>query len=155
MKVRNRDLTPGCAPFYFLCSLMTMLMKRVLLVLLLLATLGNTMAESPKSHGSKDDVIVAVVNYDFGRFPKQQKKSVMVEVYNNGQKPLVIENVSASCGCTKVKWTKKPIKPRQSGYILVTFDGRFLSNGRFHKEVNITINTPVRYHRFWVNGEVY
>ena len=38
-------------------------------------------------------------------------------VRNISGKPLVIYNVSTSCGCTDAKWTKEPIQPGKSGII--------------------------------------
>lgn len=40
---------------------------------------------------------------------------------NTGDKPAVIYNVTTTCGCTDVKWTKEPIRPGQTGKISVTY----------------------------------
>lgn len=40
---------------------------------------------------------------------------------NKGSKPAVIYNVSSSCGCTNVTWTKEPLMPGKSGKISVTY----------------------------------
>ena len=40
---------------------------------------------------------------------------------NTGDKPAVIYNVTTTCGCTDVNWTKEPIRPGQSGKISVTY----------------------------------
>ena len=40
---------------------------------------------------------------------------------NVGTKPAVIYNVSSSCGCTDVTWTKEPLLPGKSGKISVTY----------------------------------
>ena len=40
---------------------------------------------------------------------------------NKGSKPAVIYNVSSSCGCTDVTWTKEPLMPGKSGKISVTY----------------------------------
>lgn len=124
-------------------------------MMLALTMLVVVSAQEGKPQQGEPKIVIAVLNYDFGRFPKTQVKAVVVRVWNKGTAPLLLEDVSASCGCTSVKWTKKPIQPGCVGYIRVTFDGQYLSDGKFHKEVNITSNTASRYHRFWVNGEVY
>lgn len=40
---------------------------------------------------------------------------------NTGTKPMVIYNVTTSCGCTDVEWTREPIRPGNSGKISVTY----------------------------------
>ena len=40
---------------------------------------------------------------------------------NKGTKPAVIYNVSSSCGCTDVTWTKEPLMPGKTGKISVTY----------------------------------
>ena len=40
---------------------------------------------------------------------------------NVGTKPAVIYNVSSSCGCTDVTWTKEPLMPGKTGKVSVTY----------------------------------
>lgn len=40
---------------------------------------------------------------------------------NTGKQPVVIYNVTSTCGCTDVEWTREPIRPGQSGKISVTY----------------------------------
>lgn len=40
---------------------------------------------------------------------------------NTGNAPLVIHNVSTTCGCTVPSWTKKPIHIGNRGSIIVKF----------------------------------
>lgn len=40
---------------------------------------------------------------------------------NTGSKPAVIYNVTTTCGCTDVDWTKEPIRPGKEGKISVTY----------------------------------
>ncbi len=40
---------------------------------------------------------------------------------NKGSRPAVIYNVSSSCGCTNVTWTKEPLMPGKTGKISVTY----------------------------------
>lgn len=42
-------------------------------------------------------------------------------VKNIGNKPAVIYNVTSSCGCTDVAWTKEPLMPGKNGKISVTY----------------------------------
>ena len=40
---------------------------------------------------------------------------------NTGTKPVVIYNVTTTCGCTDVDWTKEPIRPGKTGSVSVTY----------------------------------
>lgn len=59
-------------------------------------------------------------------------------VANTGDKPLVITNVTTSCGCTVASWTMEPIQPGNEGLVMATFDAKQL--GRFIKTVGIYCN---------------
>lgn len=59
---------------------------------------------------------------------------------NTGKSPLLIENATASCGCTTPNWTKEPIAPGGKGTIEVQFDSKGKS-GLQNKQVAIRANT--------------
>ena len=42
-------------------------------------------------------------------------------VRNISDKPMVIYNVTTSCGCTDAQWTKEPVQPGKSGVISATY----------------------------------
>lgn len=58
---------------------------------------------------------------------------------NTGDAPLVILDARATCGCTKPKFTAKPIEPGKSGEVSVTYnpDGR---PGEFNKIITVKTN---------------
>ena len=47
--------------------------------------------------------------------------SCQFSLKNTGSKPAVIYNVTTTCGCTDVEWTREPIMPGKSGKISVTY----------------------------------
>lgn len=73
-------------------------------------------------------------------------------VKNDGNKPLVISNVTTSCGCTVANWTKTPIAPGATGTITSTFDAKAL--GHFQKSVGVYCNADTRPIYLTVRGEV-
>ena len=73
-------------------------------------------------------------------------------VKNDGDKPLVISNVTTSCGCTVADWTKEPIAPGATGVITSVFDAKAL--GRFNKSVGVYCNASNRPIYLAVRGEV-
>ncbi|HQE12089.1 MAG TPA: DUF1573 domain-containing protein [Flavipsychrobacter sp.] len=80
--------------------------------------------------------------HDFGNIPEGPSVTYVFEFKNVGKAPLIINNASASCGCTSPEWPKEPIKPGKKGQIKVTF----LTAGRggqpFFKDVYISSNVP-------------
>lgn len=73
-------------------------------------------------------------------------------VKNDGDKPLVISNVTTSCGCTVADWTKTPIAPGATGVVTSVFDAKAL--GRFNKSVGVYCNASARPIYLTVRGEV-
>lgn len=62
---------------------------------------------------------------------------------NEGNEPLILSNVKASCGCTVPTWTKEPIMPGKTGTIKVRYNTSTL--GSFTKTITVTsnaINSP-------------
>lgn len=59
---------------------------------------------------------------------------------NIGSKDLVIKNIETSCGCTAVKWEKKPVGVGAESHITVEFDskGRY---GKQYKVITVFCNT--------------
>lgn len=94
-------------------------------------------------------------NKSFFNFGQVEWKHPVVADYiitNTGDKPLVMSNVTVSCDCTEVNWTKTPIAPGASGTISVTFDAKML--GRFEKSVGIYSNSEPSLVYLKFGGEV-
>ena len=45
----------------------------------------------------------------------------MFTLKNTGTNPLVVDNVSTSCGCTSVDYSKEPVRPGNSILLNVTY----------------------------------
>ena len=76
--------------------------------------------------------------YDFGTILWDTPATAEFKVINKGDKPLVISNVTTSCGCTVAGWTQEPIAPGETGFVKSTFDAKAM--GRFHKTVGVYCN---------------
>ncbi|MGN1210922.1 MAG: DUF1573 domain-containing protein [Candidatus Cryptobacteroides sp.] len=60
--------------------------------------------------------------YDFGDVQyKGGPLSCSFTLTNISSKPIVVYNVSSSCGCTDVKWTKEPVAPGKKAVISATY----------------------------------
>ena len=74
---------------------------------------------------------------------------------NTGNKPLVITNAVASCGCTTPNWTKDSVLPGDSGFVEVKYEtiGR---PGGFRKAVTVYSNSINNaYVQLDILGDVY
>lgn len=73
----------------------------------------------------------------------QLKKSKEIEITwrfkNTGDKNLIIENVTASCGCTIPEKPQQPFAPGEEGVIKAKFNGS--GSGSITKEVHVIANT--------------
>ncbi|MBA3828553.1 MAG: DUF1573 domain-containing protein [Taibaiella sp.] len=81
-------------------------------------------------------------SWDFGTVKEGPQAIHNFEFKNTGKEPLIIQNASASCGCTTPDWPKEPILPGKSGKISVTYNtqGRV---GPFTKDIYIQSNAQM------------
>jgi len=77
--------------------------------------------------------------YDFGTIEKNKPVAKYFVYTNVGEKPLQINNVSSTCGCTITSLSDKIILPRKKDSILVKYDAKKI--GKFSKTVFIYYNS--------------
>lgn len=77
---------------------------------------------------------------EYGKINEGQKLEVSFRFKNTGDKPLVIESVRPSCGCTVADPPKEPIAPGEEGEIKGSFDSNG-KNGQQHKTIYVYANT--------------
>ncbi|PKR81545.1 hypothetical protein CW751_03195 [Brumimicrobium salinarum] len=81
--------------------------------------------------------------YDFGAIPKETPVSTVFTVKNTGDKPLIINDAKASCGCTVPRKPEEPIMPGEEGELEVTFESNAAQAGKpMNKTVTVTANIP-------------
>lgn len=70
----------------------------------------------------------------------QQKKPVTIEFEftNEGESPVLITHVKASCGCTSTNFEKTPVMPGKSTQVKAIFNAA--TKGQFHKQITVTTN---------------
>ncbi|MDR1097987.1 MAG: DUF1573 domain-containing protein [Tannerella sp.] len=126
-------------------------MKRILFVFGLILLTANIVSAQQK------EASIAVVDsavYDFGDIDEKGGPATYTfKIKNDGEVPLVITKVVASCGCTTPDWTKEPIASGKTGEIKVTFDptGR---PGPFTKPVSVYSNGKVGSFVLTIKGKV-
>lgn len=78
--------------------------------------------------------------YDFGKVKDGEKVAYDFEFVNEGKSPLIISNVSATCGCTVPERPTEPIASGKSGKISVVFNSAG-KVGLQDRIITITANT--------------
>ena len=100
-----------------------------------------------------DDVIkFTQEKHDFGKIKQGVPVTYFFEFKNISDKPIVVENASASCGCTIPEKPEKPIAPGATGKIKVQYNAAAVAI--FNKDVYIKlagIEQPKTVH---ITGEV-
>jgi hypothetical protein len=77
---------------------------------------------------------------NFGTIPEGRKLEVAYRFINSGTKPLIIQQVQPSCGCTVAEQPEEPVLPGKEGVIKATFN----SEGRIgvnNKTLYVMANT--------------
>jgi hypothetical protein len=109
-------------------------MKKLLILLLSLSFgIGTLRAQS----GAKFKFVEET--HDFGVLERGPVAMYSFEFTNTGDQPLIVMNVTPSCGCTNVEWPKTPVLPGQKGKIQLGLKTEE-QHGIFNKEVYIQSN---------------
>lgn len=94
-------------------------------------------------------------SHDFGIFTESNSKVTCTFTFTNtGNKLLVIHQAIASCGCTAPEYPKEPIKPGESGKIVVTYNGEGRFPGHFRKSITIRSNAKQEIVRLYIEGDM-
>ncbi len=90
---------------------------------------------------------------NLGKLKKDQSVEVTFRFKNSGTKNLVIENVTAQCGCTIPEKPEKVFTPGEEGIIKAKYNGS--GHGAITKQIFVTANTkPTKDHTLTFTGEV-
>lgn len=73
---------------------------------------------------------------DLGKIPQGKPVTVQFEFTNKGNEPVIITNVTTSCGCTVADYSKKPILVNEKSTITATYNAANI--GVFTKAVTVT-----------------
>ncbi len=92
--------------------------------------------------------------YNFGTIAEADGlASHVFKIKNEGNEPLVITRVTASCGCTRPEWSKAPIAPGQSTDLKITYNPKGRP-GPFYKTISIYSNGKKGRFNLAVKGNV-
>lgn len=114
-------------------------MKKVIVFLCFTVYLLSASAQQSvvsKSTGPKIKFESEVIEY--GVIQQDANGCREVKFTNVGKEPIILQNVSSSCGCLTATWPKEPIAPGKSGVIKVHYDTKRV--GKFEKTITIQSN---------------
>ena len=103
--------------------------------------LSEVEKEEQKALASNTSMSFDKLDHDFGTIKEGSTNKVLFKVTNTGKRPLVISDVSASCGCTTPKKPEYPIAPGKSDVIEVVFHPTALQAKEQTKKITVQANT--------------
>ena len=104
---------------------------------------------------SKERLTTVSINstvIDFGSFPKEEKQERSFILTNTGKGLLVIQDIVTSCGCTKVEYSKEPVRPGERLEVKVIYEAEQAEH--FNKTVTVYCNAKNSPLRLMVKGDV-
>ena len=95
--------------------------------------------DNPNKNIPKTIAKASQTDIDFGTFDKSEIKQTTIEVKNTGDSPLVIVDVSTTCGCTAATYDKRPAKPGESLRVQIKMTPK--DTGFFDEVVTVRYNS--------------
>ena len=90
--------------------------------------------------------------HDFGKLKQGVPVTYFFEIKNISDKPVIVENATASCGCTVPEKPEKPIMPGETAKLKVQYNAS--SVGTFTKDVFVKLAGVDAQKNVQITGEV-
>ena len=136
-------------------------MKSILQYVVLISLILSSLSVSAQSRKAAMELkqgaqltFIDDVSYDFGEV--ERKGGDLIKVFrfvNDGDSPLVIKKVAKSCSCITADFSRKPVKPNETGEIRLKYEPHKAEAGAFHKVVQIYTNTAKGEHLITIQGK--
>lgn len=112
-------------------------------------------ADVQKVLASKDSTTVQIIDsaYNFGKVTDGEKVEYSYRFRNTGNKPLVVVQATASCGCTVPQKPEKPVMPGEIGFIKIVFDSKNRV-GNANKTITVESNANPGFPPLILTGDV-
>ena len=101
-----------------------------------IASAQDAPAQNEPENGPK--IVFESLVHDYGTIQKGGDGNCEFTFTNEGNEPLILSNVKASCGCTTPSWTQKPVMPGKTGTIKVRYNTNNV--GGFTKTITVNSN---------------
>lgn len=123
------------------------MIKHIIITLLLVLLAFPVNADKPLG-----EITFNATEYNFGAFSKKLIRRVVFVFTNTGKSPVIIQSADASCGCTHVSYSSKPVNPGKKGYLTVYYDGTKIQPGHFTKTIDVKSNAQTSIVRLTISG---
>ena len=115
-------------------------------------TMNNNATPNGSNGEEMPDMKFDEEDHNIGTIEQGEVIDFSFKFTNSGKADLIINNCTASCGCTIPNWPKQPIRPGESAFIDVQFDSKGKQND-ITKEVTISSNCnpavrKIKFHGF-------
>ncbi|MFW5831487.1 MAG: DUF1573 domain-containing protein [Prolixibacteraceae bacterium] len=127
-------------------------MNKLIFILITLSLFSFALQAQEGQAAQNDSIIFNKLVHDYGTIEKGGDGNCEFVFTNKGQKPLVLSNVRASCGCTVPQWPREPIAPGEQGKIKVKYNTKTV--GSFNKSVTVNSNAANNVVILRVKGQV-
>lgn len=95
---------------------------------------------------------VTPTHHDFGEIKYMKPEVVHFVFRNETSRPIVIDNVRTTCGCTAPDWDDSPIQPMATDTISIEYDAR--RTGYFEKKIKVFFDGVKKPELLSIEGEV-
>ena len=109
-----------------------------LFVSMAFATINAQEAKTQDQPADGPKIAFTEQEHNYGTIKKGGDGNCEFVFTNEGNEPLILSNVKASCGCTVPTWTKEPIMPGKTGTIKVRYNTNNV--GGVTKTITVTCN---------------
>jgi hypothetical protein len=116
------------------------------------ALLVGGLAVNAQEQKAEDLIKVNAEKYSFGKIKHGVPVTTFFEITNISNKPVIIENTTASCGCTTPEFPKEPIAPNQTVKIKVGYNAASIAP--FEKDVYVKLAGVSQPKILKISGEV-
>ncbi len=113
--------------------------RKTTLLLVSLVAVFSLYSQNQQNNVDKEVLQLKETEHDFGQIAQGKPVYYNFEVKNTGDKPLKLDDVHPSCGCTTPEWNREPIAPGASATIKVGYNAS--AENYFEKYITITYNT--------------
>lgn len=127
-------------------------MKNIYVLLILLCGSVISVSAQRLDRGVSGPMKFMEIAHNFGKISQGKPVTHNFELKNEGNKPLIIENVEVSCGCTSPEWNPEPIASGATSTIKVGFNAA--AEGPFKKSITVIYNGG-QVRTLEISGEVY
>lgn len=111
---------------------------------------GEKVKQEDESKIVKTELDIDKISISLGNFDWQNEQKTTFTLKNKGSKPLVIEYVNTSCGCTKVSYSQEPVQPGGEIILHVTYKADHPEH--FSKTITVYCNTKLSPIKLTISG---